>query len=207
MSVPLHPQQAPARWDLHSEFVRVAFMLERGVWLDRVCALVLAGTMSWVWLVLRKGDGWGVLGAPVVLGLFLALALGSWKLDRLRDHRVGGPAGPGPSSIGQLTTSASGPDIWLAVHAALAAQGCEGTRFRDSNTVEASLPRVVMVRRFVTVRVEGAGAQGARVTVWAHPEVPRGPWTLLVGYPHDGGAARRTANAILRAIPGGTPLS
>lgn len=206
MSVPAHPQQAPVRWDLRGEFDRVAFMLERGVWIDRVSALVLAGTMSWVWLVLRKGDEWGALGAPVVLGVFLSLSLGSWKLHRLRDRRVGGPAGPGPSSIGHLTTLASGPEIWMAVHAALAAQGFEGTRFHDRNTVEASLPGVIMVRRSLTVRVESAGAGGARVTAWAHPEIPRGPWALLIGYPHDGGAARRTANGILRAIPGGTPV-
>lgn len=200
MTVPLRRPQAPARWDLQGEFARVERQLERGVWTDRMSALVLAGAMSWVWLLLRDGDEWGLLGAPVVLVLFLALSVGSWRLDRWRLQRVGGPAAPSPSSIGQVTTEARGSDIWVAVHAALAAQNSARTGFRDSNTVEATLARPFL-DLLITVRVEGDEARGGLVTVWVRPSIPRS-LRLLVGYPHDGGTARKSANGMLRAIPG-----
>ncbi len=142
--------------------------------------------------------GWAVNG---VLGVLQLLGLGR-ALDAYFDRRSIGPAGRGPSSLGQVATRVGGHDIWIAVNAALAAQGSSIPLLVDPNTVEGCLTGRRGVRRFVTVRVEGAGEAVALVTVWARPDLSFGAgWGM-----GDRGRSRATANAVLRAIPGGTAV-
>ncbi|MEO6020533.1 MAG: hypothetical protein ABIP45_09845 [Knoellia sp.] len=154
------------------------------------------------WFLINHGGWSGVLWGSVALVGFVLLGFAGEVLDAHLDRRSVGPAGPGPSSLGQVATRMSGHDVWVAVNAALAAQGASMPLLVDPNTVEASLPSRFGVRGFLTVRVEGVGESVALVTVWARPDLTfGGGWGM-----NDRGRSRATANAVLRAIPGGTAV-
>lgn len=160
----------------------------------------MAVVQGLLWFMLGHGATNGLAWGGAAFGGFVMLHVLFVVVDGWRDRREEGPAGPGPSSLGQVTSQANGHDIWVAVHAALAAQGFSRAWRLDSNTVEASIVQMLGGRRFLTVRVEGAGPHGAVVTAWGHPD------TSLNGALFDGGLCRRATNRVLAAIPGGTPV-
>jgi hypothetical protein len=143
------------------------------------------------------GDQSGYPLSWVVSPLLMVLAAGivAVVLDRRRNRQVGGPACPGPSSIGEVVSSAPGQVLWASVFEALAATGWTPVRLLDPHTLDATRWDRGG-RSWVTVRVEGVGDGRALVTVWTHPEVS---W---FGAGFDYGRHRRHANAVLAAIPG-----
>jgi hypothetical protein len=154
------------------------------------------------WFLINHGGRSGLLWGSVALVGFVLLGVAGEALDAYFDKRSVGPAGPGPSCLGQVATRVNGHDIWVAVNAALASQGASIPLLADPNTVEASITARWGRREFVTVRVEGSGESVALVTVWVRPDLTfGGGWGM-----NDRGRSRATANAVLRAIPAGTAV-
>lgn len=166
----------------------------------RLGRLAAMGTMLVVALVLGfvvtaveagpVGLAWGV---AVFVG-FLALFAGLIALSASKERRHDGPAGPGPSSFGQVVTSAPGQQVWADVYAALAAEGFAPPRATDANTVAATRSlSMASYGETLTVRVEPQHDGRGLVTVWSRPAYPL-QWL-------DYGRNRRYANAVLRAVP------
>ncbi|WP_353950636.1 hypothetical protein V6K52_13470 [Knoellia sp. S7-12] len=188
------------RVDLHRARAEVALTVERHQRWSQLGALGVAALQGFTWFMLGGAGTKGLMWGTAAFTSFVLLWLLGLAIDAWRDRRAGGPAAPGPSSLGQVTSHVAGHDLWVAIHAALAALGFSGTRFLDSNTVEVRINPLLRGRRFVTVRVEAAGPHGALVTVWGHPDIS------LAGRVYDGGLSRKDANRVLGAIPGATPV-
>ncbi|KGN40476.1 hypothetical protein [Knoellia aerolata] len=125
---------------------------------------------------------------------FLALLAGLIAVSVRKDARLGGPAGPGPSSLGQVVTSAPGQQVWTALSAGLSAQGFSPPRATDPNTVVATRSlSTASWGETMTVRVEPHTGGRGLVTVWSRPAYPL-QWL-------DYGRNRRHANAVLAAVP------
>ena len=195
MSLPGRPQ--PTRLDLPDLRQAHEAVVRQFRW-GRLAAI---GTMVTVALFLglmattiEPGPRGLVAGLVVVLG-FLALFVGLVAFSGHRERQHAGPAGAGPSSFGQVATAAPGPDVWAAVHAALAWQGFGPPRTTDPNTVVATRSlSMASWGETITVRVEGTRDGRGLVTAWSRPAYPL-QWL-------DYGANRRYANAVLTAVPG-----
>lgn len=190
-----------ARLDLHRARAEVAVVAERHLRWTQIGSVALAGLQGFTWFMLGADRGKGLLWGTLAFTFFVLLGLLGLAIDAWRDRRSVGPAGPGPSSLGQVTSHVDGHDLWVAVHAALTALGFAAVRSLDRNTVDYSINPTWGGRRFVTVRVEDAGSWGALITVWGHPD------TSFAGANADRGQSRRAANLVLNAIPGATPVS
>ncbi|WP_353950637.1 hypothetical protein V6K52_13475 [Knoellia sp. S7-12] len=128
--------------------------------------------------------------------VFVVLMVVSGLLER----RHPGPAGNGPSSLGQVVTSAPGPQVWEAVNSALRDLKFATGRPIDPQTV-VSTRSISMASwgEILTIRIVGTADGRGLVTVWSRPAVPL-QWL-------DYGRNRRYANAVLGAIPGATPVA
>ncbi|MFC7491793.1 MULTISPECIES: hypothetical protein [unclassified Knoellia] len=161
-----------------------------------------------------------VLGASVVFALFLALLAGS-RLDGLaglalgvltfailmlsialcvaisltREKEHAGPAGRGPSSFGQVVTSAPGPQVWESVNAALRELKFVPGRPIDPQTVVSTRSlSMASWGETLTIRIVSTTDGRGLVTVWSRPAYPL-QWI-------DYGRNRKYANAVLGAVPG-----
>ena len=136
----------------------------------------------------------GLAWALVVVVGFLALLGGLVAYAVDKDKRVGGPAGPGPSSFGQVVTSAPGQQVWTALYGAVAAEGFSPPRATDPHTVVATRSlSLTSYGETLTVRVQPHHDGRGLVTVWSRPAYPL-QWL-------DYGRNRRHANAVLTAGP------
>ncbi|MFW5469017.1 hypothetical protein ACOCJ4_03115 [Knoellia sp. CPCC 206435] len=200
MSVPGSPQ--PTRLELPDLREAHAAVVRRLRW-GRLAAV---GTMVTVALFLgflataTQAGPRGLVAGLVVVLCVLALFGGLVAFSSRRERQHPGPAGPGPSSFGQVATTAPGPEVWAAVHAALARQGFGPTRTTDPNTVVATRSlSMASWGETITVRVEGTRDGRGLVTAWSRPAYPL-QWL-------DYGANRRYANAVLTAIPASGPVA
>lgn len=187
---PLHPVGLADLDAARADWERSA---RRGRWFD-------GGVTLWMTLLfagLTLTGVWGPLGGTVMTLLFPFTRVVVALLQRFFDHRVGGPAAPGPSSMTTVRSSSPGPELWSAVSRGLSEAGFSSRWLLDAHTLNATRTWGFGVRQFLTVRCVPAEGGGALVTVWSRPDV--GWWhTSTPEY----GRARRYANAVLRAIPG-----
>lgn len=184
---------APPRVDLHVARADVERRWRRWSIVSLLPMFVASVAMAPAYLGDPSGYPlkWAV-SAPLTV---LAVGIAALAFDRRRNRQVGGPASPGPSSIGEVVSSAPGQVLWASVFEALAATGWTPVRLLDPHTLDATRWDRGG-RSWVTVRVEGVGDGRALVTVWTHPEVS---W-FSGGF--DYGLHQRQANALLAAIPG-----
>lgn len=181
---PLNPPDLRAAHDRLSRQLRIV---------GGIATAVLVGFALLLGVVLLAAESW-------VTGLIVALAIVAFEgaliaFSAARDRKVGGPAGPGASSLGQVVTTAPPPQVWEAVYAALRAEGFGAQGLSDPLTVQASRSLSMMsYGDAITVRLEPNGDGRGLVTVWARPSFPM-QWLAY-------GRNRRFANAILRAVPG-----
>lgn len=128
--------------------------------------------------------------------IFVVLMVVSGLLER----RHPGPAGNGPSSFGQVVTSASGPQAWEAVNSALRELKFAPGRPIDPQTVVSTRSlSMASWGEILTIRIVGTADGRGFVTVWSRPAVPL-QWL-------DYGRNRRYVNAVLNSIPGTTPVA
>ncbi|GAA4108603.1 hypothetical protein GCM10022415_01310 [Knoellia locipacati] len=188
----------PWRFDLDAARAQWDRTNSRARWFDwafTALLMVVQGNLQFmVWGGGRRG-----LVAGVIAGvIFLLLPMLGKAFDRWKERRQGGPAAAGPSSVTQVLTPATGPDVWQAVIVAVGETGFTGATLLDPHTLQAARMRTFLPSHHLTVRVEGAGDQRALVTLWVRPHA------TLLGEARDLGRSRRYANAVLAAIPGAT---
>lgn len=142
----------------------------------------------------------GFIYAAVVLLLFLLLFGGLVLFSRSKERGHPGPAGHGPSSFGQVVTSAPGPQVWEAINGALRELKFVPGRPIDPQTVVSS--RSLSMSSWgesLTIRVVATPDGRGLVTAWSRPAYPL-QWL-------DYGRNRRFANTVLNAIPDATPVA
>jgi hypothetical protein len=156
--------------------------------------VVMALFLGFAAAAVATGTGRLAWGLAVCVGV-LALFAGLVALSASRERSQGGPAGPGPSSFGQVATSAPGQQVWTAVYSAVSAEGFSPPRATDPNTVVATRSlSMASYGETITVRIEPHTDGRGLVTVWSRPAYPL-QWL-------DYGRNRRHANAVLTAVPG-----
>ncbi|KGN31955.1 hypothetical protein N802_19125 [Knoellia sinensis KCTC 19936] len=149
-----------------------------------------------VWAV-EGGVGGMALGAVAFLAVLLLLVI-PMIISAAKEQKHEGPAGKGPSSFGQVVTTAPAAQVWEAVYAVLAAQKFTPPRAVDPQTVNSARSlSMASWGESITVRIEGTHDGRGVVTAWARPAFPL-QWL-------DYGRNRRHANAVLNAVPGATP--
>lgn len=152
---------------------------------------LLMGLLAWATLDGVAGLAFGVVSFVVVLTFIAGCMVISAGKERLH----AGPAGEGPSSFGQVITTAPGPEVWAAVHSVLRDLRFVPGRPIDPQTVVSS--RSLSMSSWgerLTVRIVSTEGGRGLVTVWSRPAYPF-QWL-------DYGRNRKYANAVLRAIPG-----
>ncbi|CAN7494208.1 hypothetical protein [Knoellia sp. LjRoot47] len=157
---------------------------------------LLTGLVLWAGI-----GGWSglLVGILAVVGFVLLLGI-PMAISAAKEAKHDGPAGKGPSAYGQIVTSTPPAEVWNAVYAALAAEKFGPPRASDPQTVLSTRSlSMASWGETVTVRVQGQHDGRGVVTAWSRPAYPL-QWL-------DYGRNRRYANAVLNAIPGGTPLS
>lgn len=169
----------------------------------RVVALcgifVLALVVALVPLLSQPGPDGLIVGAIIFIAI-LALFGGMVLLSQNRERSRSGPAGHGPSSFGQVVTSAPGPQVWEAINGALAEVKFAPGRPIDWQTVVSS--RSLSMSSWgetLTIRIVGTADGRGLVTAWSRPANPL-QWL-------DYGRNRKFANTILNAIPAATPVA
>lgn len=200
MSLQPPPPAAPPTYpDLRQQHERV----EKQFRTARVVALcgifVLALVVALVPLLSQPGPDGLIVGAIIFIAI-LALFGGMVLLSQNREHSRSGPAGHGPSSFGQVVTSAPGPQVWEAINGALAEVKFAPGRPIDSQTVVSS--RSLSMSSWgetLTIRIVGTADGRGLVTAWSRPANPL-QWL-------DYGRNRKFANTILNAIPAATPVA
>ena len=197
-SQPPHATQ-PYLVDLRLEHERIQKQFRLG----KIAALSIMGLVGLffgaVVAASNPSAGGFIAGVLVFLG-FVAFFLALIALSSSKERSQAGPAGNGPSSFGQVVTSAPGPQVWESVNSALRAQKFMAPgRSIDPQTVVStrSLSRASWGET-VTIRIVGTTDGRGLVTVWSRPAYPL-QWL-------DYGRNRKYANAVLNAIPGATPV-
>ena len=193
---PAAPLTIPDLWREH-ERVQRQFMIGKVVALGAAAVLGLfMGLLAWATLGGLAGAAFGLVSLMLFL---LVIALGV-VLSAAKERRYAGPAGKGPSSFGQVLTSAPGSQVWTAAYAALAAEKFGPPRAIDPQTVVTTRSlSMASWGETLTIRIAGTPDGRGLVTVWSRPAYPL-QWL-------DYGRNRRYANAVLRAIPGATPVT
>lgn len=169
----------------------------------RLVALIGLGVMAFVLacipLVTSPGPK-GLIGGLAVFLLVVLLFGGLVLFSQRKERSHPGPASHGPSSHGQVVTSASGPQVWEAINGALGELKFVTGRPIDPQTVVSS--RSVSMASWgetLTIRVVGTQDGRGLVTAWSRPAYPL-QWL-------DYGRNRKFANTVLNAIPGATPIA
>lgn len=191
---PPAPYAAPALPDLRQQHERLAKQFRTARIVALCGLLVLALVVACVPLLSQPGPEGLVIGAIVFVAI-VALFGGMVLLSEQRERSRTGPAGHGPSSFGQVVTSAPGPQVWEAVNEALRAVKFAPGRAVDAQTVAASKSLSMSTwGETLMIRVVGTADGRGLVTVWSRPANPL-QWL-------DYGRNRKYANTILNAIPG-----
>ena len=169
--------------------------------IGRIAAVaVLAGAGVLTGLIVWAGVGGLsglVSGVLAMLGFLLLLGV-PMAISSAKEQKHDGPAGLGPSAFGQVATTAPPAQVWESVYAALAAEGFGPPRPTDPLTVVSTRSlSMASWGESVTVRLQAHDGRGL-VTAWSRPAYPL-QWL-------DYGRNRRYANAVLRAVPGATPV-
>lgn len=203
MTTPPEPSTPPA--PLVPPDLRVAH--EKQVRTFRIGQLAATGVLVVFGLLLAlvawaAGDG-GVAGMAVGAVVFLAVLLIfviPMAISAAKEQKHDGPASKGPSAFGQVTTTAPAAQVWEAVYAALRAEKFGPPRPTDPHTVVATRSMgMASWGETVTVRIQATHDGRGLVTAWSRPAYPL-QWL-------DYGRNRRFANAVLNAVPGGTPIA
>ena len=189
---PLNPPDLRQAHETHKRQFRVG----------RIAAVaVLAGVGVLTGLVVWAGVGGfsGMLSGLLALLGFLLLLWVPMAISSSKEQKHDGPAGRGPSAFGQVATTAPPAQVWESVYAALAAEGFGPPRPTDPQTVVSTRSlSMASWGESVTVRLQAHDGRGL-VTAWSRPAYPL-QWL-------DYGRNRRYANAVLRAVPGATPVA
>lgn len=185
--------------DLRQQHERV----EKQFRIARTVALVGLGILAFILacipLATMPGAD-GFIAAAVVFLLIVLLFGGLVMFSQSRERRRPGPAGYGPSSFGQVLTSAPGPQVWEAINGALRELKFVPGRPIDPQTVVSS--RSLSMSSWgesLTIRVVATQDGRGLVTAWSRPAYPL-QWL-------DYGRNRKFANTVLNAIPGATPVA
>lgn len=186
--------------DLRLEHERVSqqFRLGKIVALTICAGLSLfVGLTAWA----AVGGAAGLIFGVLVMVLLLGGVGGAMLVSAAKEKHCAGPAGTGPSSLGQVLTNAPGPQVWEAVNAALREQKfvAPGRRIDPQTTVSSRSLTMASWGETLTVRIVATHDGHGLVTVWSRPAYPL-QWL-------DYGRNRRYVNAILSAIPGATPVT
>ncbi|GGB86154.1 hypothetical protein [Knoellia flava] len=170
----------------------------QGLWVDHgwlVAMTFLFASQTWMGL-------WSPRSAGLIVLVVVAFRGAMTALGRLRDHRAGEPAAPGPSSLTTVRSMATGPELWSVVTHALTDSGFSSRWLVDRQTLNSTRSGGWGGQRLVTVRLIAAEGGGAWVTVWSRPAASW--WQRTTP---DFGRSRRDANAVLRAVCGATPVA
>jgi len=154
------------------------------------------GLVAWGSLGGLPGLAFGIL-AFVILMLLMSMCL---AISAAKEDKHPGAAGKGPSSFGQVVTSAPGPQVWESVNAALRELKFVPGRPIDPQTVVSTRSlSMASWGETLTIRIVSTTDGRGLVTVWSRPAYPL-QWL-------DYGRNRKYANAVLGAVPGATPVT
>lgn len=200
MTSQVPPATQPYLVDLRLEHERVQKQFRLG----KIAALSVLGfvglVIGAVVALANPSAGGFVAGALVLVGL-AALFLGLIALSASKESRQAGPASNGPSSFGQVVTSAPGPQVWEAVNAALRQQKfvAPGRPIDPQTVVSTRSLSMASWGETLTIRIVGTADGRGLVTAWSRPAYPL-QWL-------DYGRNRGYANTVLNAIPAATPVA
>lgn len=192
-TVPLDPPDLQQAHEQVQQRFRISKIAALGAF---VILGICMGLLAWATLDGVAGVAFGV----GTFALFLVFMVACMGISTAKENRYAGPASKGPSSFGQVVTSAPGHQVWESVNSALRELKFAPGRLTDPQTVVStrSLSMASWGEK-LTVRVVSTTDGRGLVTVWSRPAYPL-QWL-------DYGRDRRYANAVLRAIPASTPVA
>ncbi|MEO6020532.1 MAG: hypothetical protein ABIP45_09840 [Knoellia sp.] len=194
------PATQPYFVDLRLEHERVQKQFRLG----KIAALSILGVFGLLMgaaVALANPSVGGVAAGVLILLGVGALFLGLIALSAAKERRQAGPASNGPSSFGQVVTSAPGPQVWESVSSALRAQKfmAPGRPIDPQTVVSSRSLSMVSWGETLTIRIVATADGRGLVTAWSRPAYPL-QWL-------DYGRNRGYANAVLNAIPDATPVA